>query len=385
MSCEPGAVFFLKQQMRYTGNHLRLPSDILRKICSMSFVPQKPIVDEILTLSGVDNCKEIQKDYRRQEDYRNPMDGNLRHADCLEIYDCCQDQNIIRYDEQGNIIEFVINHYAQHTSQNGDWDDFDPHKECINPVFELPKSIGYLRKLEVLEFIFVNVTENIPIELGYLRNLKTLTLICENNSFELSNINLPHTLCLLTNLETLVIKNYDFKNSDIEIISELSNLKQLVLHSSSDEDKDFSPLLKLKNLENLEIMSAGVDIFSFSEMKKLRRLNIHQYLQDGNVNINDFTELLFVFPCLEEVVSNCIFVGNVNKKLFEHPTLKNIDLFNYSNSDITIDFTNGNFPECQYSGEICLNPNIIGEIPHSYQQIGIEREEEFLEGEGGRL
>ena len=384
MLCEPGAVFFFKQQMRCTGNHLRLPTDILRKICSMSFVPQKPIVNEILTLSGVDNCKEIQKDYLSPEDYLNPMDGNLRHADCFEIYDCCRDQNVIKYDEQGNIKELVISRYAQHTSHDGDWDDFDPHKECINPVFELPKSIGYLRKLEVLEFIFVNVTENIPIELGYLRNLKKLTLICDDNSLELRNINLPHTLSLLTNLETLVIKNYDLKNSDIEIISELSNLKKLVLHSSSDEYKDFLPLLKLKNLENLEIHSMGFDIFSFNEMKKLRRLSIYQYQQDGNVNINDFTELLFVFPFLEEVASNCIFVGNINKKLFEHPTLKNIDLFNYSDSDITIDFTNGNFPECQYSGEICLNPTIIGEIPLSYQQIGIVREDEFPTM-GGRL
>ena len=309
----------------------------------------------------------------------------MRYADCFEIYDCCRDQNVIKYDEQGNIKELVINHYAQNTSQNGDWDDFDPHKECINPVFELPKSIGYLRKLEVLEFIFVNVTENIPIELGYLRNLKTLTLICEDNSFKFKNINLPPTLSLLTNLETLVIKNYDLKNSDIEIISELSNLKKLVLHSSNDEDKDFSPLLKLKNLENLEIMSTGVDIFSFSGMKKLRRLCIYQYQQDGNANINHFTELLFALPYLEEVASDCIFVGNVNKKLFEHPTLKNIDLFNYSNSEMTIDFTNGNFPECQYSGRIIISTNIIGEIPHSYQQIGIEREEEFLEGIGGRL
>ena len=33
---------------------------------------------------------------------------------------------------------------------------------------------------------------------------------------------------------------------------------------------------------------------------------------------------------------------------------------------------------CQYSGRISISTNIIGEIPHSYQQIGIEREEEIF-------
>jgi hypothetical protein len=362
MSCEKGTVFFAKNQMRYSGDFMKLPLDIVRYICNISYIPEEPIIEDILKRCGKNNCVE------KPRIINKGMEG-IEGDDPYSISDCCSDDNVIKYNEYGRVKQITINHTKRMASHNGDWDDFDPHKSCNVENFELPEEIKYLNDIEIFQLLSLPMIGGLPNGICNLRKLKVLGLVYDRLFYPKSyDINLPLFFHQLNVLEELVICGYNIKNSDILQISELKNLNRLSIylndhHKKELETLDLSPLSKLEILETLDVDIPKYDFYSLKGIKNLKELTL-----DSNkvlINMDYLTKFIFNFPNLTDIYITGKFNGIVKSNFFKHPTLKYISIYNNSNN-LQLDFSNEEFPECSYEG-VFKRINVIGEIPESYQ------------------
>ena len=326
MYSNQGVCFFLSEAGK--GN-FPVPFDCSQKIASMArtVVPQQKILDEFYEVCGRDCCVESPRWYDHEED--NESDK----YDPYNVNNCCNDHNETTFDQRGHVTSILIDHTARNKSHFGDWDDFDPHKRCRVPSFELPVDISELWKLESLDLRYLPIVGGIPPEYSRLKNLKRLGLT-QKDQWKCSS--LPEArIPQFDQLEELHLEGFLISDETIEDISRISTLKKLsiVMESSFGTNQklrnvvlDLSPLERLENLEELVIMVPKVH--SLRGMVKLKK-----FFLNSNWNCSDLTttvdltmveDFLHRCPQLDNVDITIPVTGRFSRKFFEHPTLKSL-------------------------------------------------------------
>lgn len=398
MHSNQGVCFFISEVGK--GKFVFFPLDCAQKIAKMAFTPiqQNKILDEFYEACGRDCCVESPRSPVWNDDY------DQDRYNSYNVNNCCNDHNKTTFDSRGRVISILIDHTARNQSHFGDWDDFDPHKRCRVPSFELPLDISKLWRLNSLEMQYLPIVGGIPPEYGRLENLKRLVLVQKDqwNCSSLPETRVPH----FQQLEELHLEGFMINDETIEDISRISTLKKLRISVRSDfwtsaklEDfiLDLSSLERLENLEELVITVPRV-----CSLRGLPKLKIF-YLKStwNDVDLSIVENFLHDCPELESVNMIIPVTGVFSARFFEHPTLKDLVFHCECGSVSSIDFASEEFPPCKYSGELTYVPSqedtydgkravfAVGELPDGYQNLGImsadERAEQVAQDEEDKL
>ena len=386
MDANQGICFFLSEAGK--GN-FPVPVDCARKIASMSrtVVPQREILDEFYQVCGRDCCVESPL-----FGWDDPESDKSDKYNPYNVNNCCNDHNETTFDQRGHVTSILIDHTARNKSHFGDWDDFDPHKKCRVPSFELPVDISKLWKLESLDLQHLPIVGGIPPEYDRLKNLKRLGLV-QNDQWKLSR--LPETRVPQFNqLEELHLEGFLISDETVEDISGISTLKKLSIVMKSNfatRDKlknvvlDLSPLEWLENLEELVLIVPNVH--SLRGMVKLKKFFLKSNWKCSDltttVDLTMVEDFLHRCPQLDNVDITIPVTGRFSRKFFEHPTLKSLKFHTtYGGVATSIDFTSEDFPPCKYSGKLsyelpreifyfCGAVYAVGDLPESYRKLGV--------------
>ncbi|KAK1300220.1 Leucine-rich repeat receptor protein kinase EXS [Acorus calamus] len=203
---------------------------------------------------------------------------------------------------------------------------------------QIPKCIGELRALEVLNLSDCSLTGPIPATLGNLHNLHYLDLSMNY----LSGL-LPSSLFSLTTLKEIVLDSNRFTGSLSSSIRALEDLTKLSLSENS-----FSGSLphELGNLRNLDYLDLSVNSFSgilppsLGNLAKLQYLDLSKNAISGSVfpvikNLTRLISLDFSYNSMEDWeshepedhwISNCKLGGKVPDEIFNLKNLTGIDI-----------------------------------------------------------
>jgi Leucine-rich repeat (LRR) protein len=144
---------------------------------------------------------------------------------------------------------------------------------------EIPKEIGELQSLEILDLAGINLTGEIPKEIGNLSNLKELDLSSNN-----LGKTIPKEISNLQNLEILEIDNNKLIGKVPNELNNLESLEKLNLEKNEITEINFEDA-KLKNLEIFDISSNELTIFpkGIDNLENLNKLDISWNNLKGNI------------------------------------------------------------------------------------------------------
>ncbi|KAK9195633.1 hypothetical protein WN943_003758 [Citrus x changshan-huyou] len=145
--------------------------------------------------------------------------------------------------------------------------DIQPYTENTCTI---PKEIGILRNLEVLDLVSNNLNGTIPKEIGSLRNLEVLDLVSNN-----LNGTIPKEIGTLRNLMGLHLSS---NNLTGELPQEIENLKSLIRLFVRNNTLGGPIPSTLFRLTNLEVLYLGFNQFNGTIPREIGHLKNLTYL-----------------------------------------------------------------------------------------------------------
>ena len=225
-------------------------------------------------------------------------DDKTRRNHYFDIRDC--NWSDVKRNENGNVISIEIDHDL-------DFDDWAKGcADCYGTSMDHPYTysrilpcITNFRFLQKLIFKKVGLIGEIPKEIGYLRNLKILNISQDNfgENFSMGEPiplkvitgKLPDTFSKLQRLESLSLRGLNLSIDGIEVIGTLKNLMHLQLCECL-ENEDYEPPDFI--YEMTQLVSLRLACFTGQISTNIKNL----------VNLEDFS-----FDRTRGVLPNCIF------------------------------------------------------------------------------